>query len=433
MVCQKCSAVNTEDSVFCSECGCRLERKSAVSQPVGKEIQIKLPDFRDAAVRKKVGIPLLGIAGAIAVAAIAHNLISRAVSPEHAAETYFEAISTADWETAYQLLYVNESQFVNFEQYVKAMESDTSVPEAVASFDVAEAGQEISERFEGFGAGKQSKEDKEEAALCPEYRITYTTAESDSDTMTVSLLRTDEKKWLFFHTYKVSCADMLAPCTVYAPDYAEVQFDGVALTDGIQPDTDMGMRQYDTGSVFSGKHEVVVRSPFTEDYTVPVYEELKVSHHDLLLTQELHQQMFASAQQDFMKLFEDACTGKMYESTNPLYEGYFEDFLDVFYNAKETGNHDFVINSFYNKTEQEHLYSDMSYTCTIAYDYSYQYRKFKEEKQPYEEIDEDGNVKTKYRWVEVLRSEENSDTGYANFTYTYLDGNWQLTSVSNDV
>ena len=196
------------------------------------------------------------------------------------------------------------------------------------------------------------------------------TDRSTSNEMSVEVVKLSKKKFLFFPEYQISASSMLGSFTVSAPGYAKVTVDGIPI-DSYKTDADEenNYQYYSIDAIFYGVHEVSASSELTEEYTTTGSEAVDIYSSDMPI-RILSLTPFSRRNPIWDQMITAACQGQRWRttlcrmpmriiSTTPSYE------------KEETGMHNVKVTSYRDISEQTVFDGDFTYSCGIAYDYTY--------------------------------------------------------------
>lgn len=418
MYCKYCGEFNEDGSAFCCECGKSIGHKPA--EPAGyqqpQDTYISLPSAgqiaaagKNAAVSAKKILPLIIVIVCLIAAVIAAIIAgSWFTSPERTAEKYFKSLSDKDWASAYDCLYLNESEFINAEQFALMMENSEILSDNIVAYEIIS---ESDQRSSYYGTDSMKDSDFQ-----MEYRVNYATERSSSERMDIKLIKTSEKQLLFFDSYKVSASELLGEMMITVPAFTSVSVDGVPLDDTKLISGTEYSDTYEISSAFQYPHAVLVQSPVTEDYELFVQNEITVSPYHLTLKQDAAAALAAQAESDFAQLVGAAAAGNTLDPSDTLSSSYSEYFLEVLYNSSPTGMHNIAFYDFSVDAEESGLDDTGLYKCVFSFRYTYDNYYY-------------DSVRTNNGWEDVLASEPYERNGYGAFRYTYQDGAWVLTAI----
>lgn len=259
MFCPNCGNKNEDDALFCGSCGTRLIQAQTVSEP---EQQQTVPQPQAMPQQQAVSQPqamqqqqyympvqpkekkpfrvnkLVVATSIMAVVFIASVVVfvvigNNTYSAKAVASDYFKAVHNNDWDTAYDMLDISESEFINKDLYIKAMS------------DKADA------RVSKY-AVKITDENSVEANASVVYRATGT---DGSGTDEFTLNRQKGRQFLLFKSWKVSSSSVIAKdFQISVPKGAELYMDGELVDESYISDDDGYNVSYIIPKLFKGEH-----------------------------------------------------------------------------------------------------------------------------------------------------------------------------------
>lgn len=164
---------------------------------------------------------------------------SRASDPKRIAKDYFACYITNNYEKMYDMIDVEESEFINLDNFKSKCE-----------------GEKIYGSVHDYTLSKPVKQ-KDTVT----YVATYKLGDSDvNHTYTITLNKKSKRTHLFFHTWKISVKRfMIDDFRVKAPAGTKVQLDGIDLSKYKKSTSEDGSLQtYKIKKIFSGDHTVSV-------------------------------------------------------------------------------------------------------------------------------------------------------------------------------
>lgn len=228
MYCQNCGTPNLEDANFCEACGVKLDKGDIAAASDTDQVTYEYASRQGmteavSAFAKPISKWLLLVIGeAICLAVLiftAYSIACKGVGPERVAENYFVAIANQDWAGAYEKLDIDESRFINAEQFAKINQNKSLGK--IHNYAVVRTEGSTGDSFTGA------------SGLRAEIMISYRTKGSVPDnSCRVVLNRQASKQFLLFDEWKVGTENII--CTdylIYVPQGASVRVDGIPLTE----------------------------------------------------------------------------------------------------------------------------------------------------------------------------------------------------------
>ena len=258
MFCQNCGAKNEAGARVCAKCGVEMVDNQPGKNPnVSTTAQLAEDAKKVSKKIKKVPKIVKIMAGAVvALLILAFAVVqlgASAAKPQKIAMKYFEAWASADWDKVYGYLALEESEFINKENFRKFMEN-AEVPNVINS--------EITDDIRG--TAKNSKEDKD---LVKSFVVNYTSqGESSQKNMSINLVKNSGKKWFFFDDWSVSSENLVAlNLTLSVLKGSTVSLNDIPLS---SPSLDgESHEKYVLHGLFVGTYTAVVKNDMLEDIT----------------------------------------------------------------------------------------------------------------------------------------------------------------------
>lgn len=319
MFCPKCGAKNPDDNQICLNCGISLSIQQTTSDSSGglKKTDSFAAIFEQAKkirIKKQliIGFVILVVLGAV------WGITSSLSKPEKMVEKYFLAYMNQDWDSVYDYLDIDQSNpFLSKENFISAVSSRITGPLEFSDYQIKKTG------------SQSSSGSNESGSLTQKYEITYLN-NGHENFMTVTLLRQNEKAYLFHDKYLISPKDYITSFSVSLPVGAKAMLDGTPL-----PMTDEGVDsqtytytleetyQTEASQVFSGTHTLSLNSPFIKTYTSKpdIYNSphIDIDIDDLEVSDSAMEAMEPLALDFLNKVYAEASAGKNTENFNSLY------------------------------------------------------------------------------------------------------------------
>lgn len=399
-VCPFCKFENTDDAVFCEECGRRLDevpvqearvtcaacgagnKKGARfcincgaalnAPPAAEDVapaagpQMAEPKKEEKKPRSKLQKFIIAeVLGIVVVAALFFGIGHMKYGAESIAERYLAAYADQDWHTMYTLLDLPEGSFMSESQFAELMAKEDAP--SLSNYTI------------------QPKPGAD-TSVTQDFEIEYAASGEDVATMDLTLVCDGDKELFVFDKWRVSSSAVLAKdYPIWVPDGAQVTVDGVELT--APSETASGMACY-TVSIFKGLHALSVAMPWSEIYTAEIdtraTDSTTVEISDIDLTADGAQAMKAKAQQDLQKWFTAGMSGADYSEVKGLFTKEAGDEYEATYDklvvalVTDPGGKygdDYVVNglSFSGLSFDLGTDSDGARTVEVAYEYTTDY------------------------------------------------------------
>ena len=219
---------------------------------------------------------------------------------KNVAKTYFEAVCCADWDTAYKMLDVNESTFINKDMFVVAMSNM--------------AGTEINQ-----SKIKSVASDDMMAYVTMQYS---TKSGNSIDDMKISLNKQKSKNFLFFDSWKVSPSEyVIKNCVIKVPKGATLTMDEITVPEEMKTSED-GYDVYTIPYLFKGQHKFQISigdlkgNVSSRDIT---YDDDSFYFDSIVLSENQQKEVIDSAFAAMTKIVENATVGGTFNSIKNLY------------------------------------------------------------------------------------------------------------------
>ncbi len=310
MICSRCGLQNKGAALFCENCGARLVAPPRVGANARFPAERTAPNAHMAPARppeKPVEtwavILLVEIAVSLLAAFFLYQNFSRLFSASKTGERYFAAAMSKDWEGAFALLEVEESEFINAEAYANVNKGKEAP--AISVYSV------------------QEQVDVSRGFLGKEILITYRAqGDSHDSSYAISLNRQKQKKLLLFDDWKVSTEGLISKeFSVQAPMGAKVTVDGIDLPSSYLRGTEDGHDSYVIPALFSGRHEVKVSmegmEPVTDSFDSAYDSEYAL--HEMRAPKEAMQAALQTAGIAIKEIYSAALHGKKYDAVASLF------------------------------------------------------------------------------------------------------------------
>ncbi len=324
---------------------------------------------------------------------------------EQAAEQYFLAVESGDWERAYDWLDVTESEFITKEHFVTANEAKP-------------AGEITNYRIV----------DQYDSGASANVVIQYSEKESSEvQMMNVALNQLPEKKFFFFREWKVDSSPyLLEDYMVEVPAGASLYLDETEVPSGMlaAQDGDYGT-VYRIPELFAGTHTLAIR---LNDF-MGGQEQVTVTENGesdyigtVALSGTQQEELIRLAYEDMKKLLDAGVMGEDFSAVRDIYspdtagdaekeyETYYRDHFVA--SGQEEGIVGVAITQaagdfYYNYIDDGKIYAEVE----VSYDYRVLYRDYD-------------------WWYEGLEEGIYDSYSAISFTFVYLDGKWKLKTCS---
>lgn len=397
MFCGECGTKNKKGAQFCESCGAKMEAPE-------KEIVVK--EKKPMTKKNKI---ILGIVAVVAVAVIALCVfLGSLTSPENIAEKVFNATANYDFNTIYEYLNVEDSEFTSREMFNKVMTSNY--------------GDEEKPVILNYSVGKPVVSvDKMSATVT----ITYMEQDEDeSETFDVKLVKDKKKKWLFFDNWRVNVKgiDVAKNYEIEVAKGSTVTVEGITLSTNYLS-TEESSENYDVyviPSMFEEGYEVNITLPMGLQVTDTMYVydddsyKYRLSLNDL--TDDIKNTLMSVSKSSLQTLYEGVKDQKSFDDIKSNFEYENGDLSTLKKDYEDLVNNVGTSTKLTAITFKEIKLSDVDITSDnklklylkASYDYSVSYES-------------GGETKT----------HDSDDYDYLYLTFDYVNGNYKLVDTTS--
>ena len=322
MYCQNCGNFNSDDSVFCGECGAGLEKTDEITTSEKVKHTPEEQTAPEGKSRPNINVSKT-MAFIVAEAVVLFLIIFGVIKfgkicfePERVASNYFVNMANGDWKEAYDKLDVDESEFINRKMFI--LTNQNNEMGKVSNFLAQNPSNEIENILNGSsGLG---------TVVDIEYRTKGSNSNSDYE---VVLNKQAKKQFFFFDNWRVSTQNLIyKDYCISVPKDAVVVLDGKTLdskfldSDTSENEYGEGVENYVIPQIFGGTHTIEVSK---EDYKEIVdlvevdYDASYYTVDNLQLKDEVVQQLMQSAGEDMQTIYSAAMTGKDFTTIQDMF------------------------------------------------------------------------------------------------------------------
>ena len=355
MFCPECGSKNADDAVFCENCGANIAAALQQAQqeapqtgtvqgaaqmprytsPTGTSPAAPAPGTYVSAPKKarkplktSTKVTLAAVAAVVVAGIVLFQVGQSQSSPDKVATDYFAALQAQDWNSAYQKLDVGSSEFLT-EKNFESVQKQNTKDEKIASYEVSPA-----KLTDALTAGSF---DKGSGALTKHVVIQYLMKGSSTPKrQTLSLVKQQGKKWLFFDSWKISTDNLVtSEVNISAPSDVTVSLGDIKLgskylvkdkdaDEDSDKDDGNALVTYSVKKIFSGNYTVKATSPNIEDYThsEDIDEsdsEITINRSDLKLKQSVLDSVAKQPGDIIKALYTAALAGKDFSSVSSYF------------------------------------------------------------------------------------------------------------------
>jgi uncharacterized membrane protein YvbJ len=267
MFCKNCGKENEDNARYCVACGYDLTKalpakETAVDSGAMKARTKRIPK-----------IPLIIVCAALVAFFALYQIAANATKPETVVKNYITSFVTGDYGAVYDGLDMPSGKFTSKEQFIASCTSSAKTQKnQITSLSITEA------TVNDLKNAKPLSGNKVDAA----YTVVYSTQRNTAPITKFVMLTKKGKAFLLFDRYEVEPNDFVAQkYSVDAPVGVKVSVDGIELdntflsksetsSNDISSENQKEDNTYTIPNIFLGKHNIIAKSDFTEDYKTPV-------------------------------------------------------------------------------------------------------------------------------------------------------------------
>ena len=400
MFCEECGAKNKKGATFCEECGHAIKaEETKKAEPKKEKVETK-KEVTEKVAKKPMskGTKLL-IGGIVAVVAIlvgAYVYLSSVFTPEKVAIKYFKAYASKDANKICKVIKLDESEFVSKKLLKEALKDEEKID--LENYKI-EKNPTKSQLEKALGI-------KETDDLSKSITIKYIKKGSSKEYYkTIKLVKSKNKKFLFFDNWVVDSSDLVAnDYSISVPKGAKPTIDGIEIKDKYKT-SNTYTDTYKIPSILKGTHKITAKLKsgivLTGEYKVNGNYG-SISSSSLKLDKKTEETIKKSVKDNLTTIYDAVIADKSFEDIEEKFnEDYRDDIRDKYANLKQSALSD------YNKLKEIKIndvnityYSisndELSVTARIKYDYKVEYKNG-DEKKEYSKKDRSDNVYLTYK------------------------------------
>lgn len=318
MYCGECGTKNKKGAKFCENCGADLKEEVTEGQKeeIKKESSNKPKTERrepKKSLTKKQKILIGVIAAVLVVIIVGYNQLKSATSPKKIVEEYFQAYiknDTSKMSNYYD--FSSNGEFTSkkmFEKYISSKNKKSELT-GVKNYQIS--------NIEYTNGGLTAKAD-----------ISYVTA-SGSNTTTITLNKSSQKKYLLFDNWSVtfSDTDTVKDYTISVPKDSTVTIEGVKIGDSYRDKEESSSSNtydyYVIPAMFKMDYKAIVKVPmgFELERTLNVrsYKSTSISLSDRDLSEKQKETIVEQAKKDLNLLYTSAISKEEYSKISKNFD-----------------------------------------------------------------------------------------------------------------
>jgi len=393
MFCSECGTKNKKDSLFCENCGHKLE-ESIPEKKVSKETN------------KKNNIKTYIIIGLIIILLGGYLFVDSMFSPKKVAEGYFEALVNYDADKLYNFLDLEESEFTTKKIFKELTKKDPENEE----IDV------INYSFEKIEKAK----DGMSATATFKYLLE---GAKESETYTINLVKSKDKKLLLFDNWKINTNkyEIVENYEFEIPTGSELTIQGIKVDKKYLKEKEDNIDKYVIPSLFSLAYDIKIKMPIgiTIEDTVSInkYSNYKFKLDEDNISDKDRQKIFRAVKTSLENLYNNAKDKKTWDEVKSLFEYKNGDVTNI----KNTYNS--LVNTFTNSTS---TLNSISFTKIELSDVS-----LNKNNELYLSVKVTYDFSLSYQSGDETKTNNSNDYDYMYLTYDYSDGEFKLVKASS--
>ena len=403
MFCEECGAKNKKGATFCEECGhaIKAEEKEVKKEKVETKKTTEEPKKEKVAkkpISKGTKILIGSVAAVVAILVGAYIYLGSIFTPEKVAIKYFKAYAIKYADKICKIIKLDESEFVSKDLLKKALKEEDKIELENYKIEKNPTKTQLEKAL-----GIKVKDD-----LSKTITIKYIKKGSSKEQYkTIKLVKSKNKKFLFFDNWVVDSSDLIATdYSISVPKGAKASIDGKEVKDKYKSSTYTTYSDtYKIPSIVKGKHKITAKLKsgieLTGEFTVSgSYGSFSSSN--LKLDKKTEETIKKSIKDNLTAIYDAVIADKSFDEIEDKFdEDYRDDIRDKFANLKQSALSDYnklkeikisdVNISYYNISDDE-----LSITAKIKYDYKVEYKSGDETKE-YTKKDRTDNVYLTYK------------------------------------
>ena len=411
MFCGECGAKNKKGSAFCEKCGSKLEVEEEIEKTTkkdqvkktNKKEETKKPDKKEEVkktekveeikkeepkkerkpISKKNKIIIGIVAIVVAILVAGYMYLGSLCKPEKIAIKYFKAYTSKDADKIANIIKLDESDFVSKKLLKEALKDEEKIElENYAIDNTPTTTKEITKAL-----GIKAEDD-----MSKSIRIKYIKKGSSKEYYkTIKLVKSKNKKYLFFDNWVVDSSDLIAKdYSLSVPADSKVSLNGIELGKKYKKDNSSSYDSYLIPSILKGtyKAKVTLKSGIELTGTLKVDGNYgSFSSNNLKFESKTEKKFVNEIKENISLIYNSVLEDKSFEDIKDSFD---EDSRDNFENTFNTIKQNAL--SEYSKlkeikiTNAEIRYFNISednvrFSVQVTYDYKVEYKNGEETKE----------------------------------------------------
>lgn len=419
MFCQSCGTQNPEGSLFCQECGVKLDVPNVSKAQEAQVVQTDYVQLQNGYIQplstsavpakpmSKKSKMLIGLIVLLCVAIFGfYNFAKTQFNPGKVAEKYFTNVMNAKWENVYNSFDIKESKFITKKNFLKSQKSTKEV-----KYNTYKVGKAIYDK------------DSLGTIVVITYRLK---GDSEDSEFEVSLNKQKEKNLLFFDSWKINPSSYIKKnFEIQVPKEAEINFDGTKLGDKFISNSDETYTYINIPELFFGEYPITVKQEHMETiktkvsasdsgYYVDEMNLSKQTQSDIIkAAQNVLQSLYTAglAKQDFSTVADNFSNDQTIRDNA---QTQYTDFMNSLMSENGAGITQIDFSDFTGDTDLSMDAGVVTVQVEISYNYNLKYKALD-------------------WWSGELKDETKSNTNSDSFTYIFENGKWVIKSADYDV
>lgn len=296
MFCSECGSKNENGSLFCENCGHKFEE-------TGKKVTKEKPTKQN----RKKNIVTYIVISVIVLLVGAYLFIDSMFKPTKVAEGYFNAVTELDADKIYGYLDVEESEFTSKEIFKKIIKSEEDSKTEIVNYNI-------------------EKVEKSTDGMSATVTIKYMEKDSkDSETATIDLVKSKNKKLLLFDNWKVNTGDYVAvkDYKFNLPTGAKLTIEGKKVDKKYIKETENGIDTYVIPALFTTNYNIKVELmglEIEEKTRINTYSSYSLDFNENNISKSSKEKLQKAVKTSLENLYNNAKDKKTWDEVKSVFE-----------------------------------------------------------------------------------------------------------------